>query len=324
MSASLLSAALLVLAVQQTPEEMSTLALLKSTFLPQSKKQSSSPQPMKIISAGAGRTGTSSLKTALSRLGLKTYHMKDGVMDTPGHDTVWMEYSEAEKLKRGNPELLRAIIDKMAADGFNATTDMPACILYNELMKQYPDARVILSVRSSPEVWASSVLSTIGRNANVLSRVPWRWITFMRQFLSFLDWMWAEFGLDIEEDFDRETLLPKHDALVKAHEAWVARVKRSVPSGKLLVFQPTDGWRPLCDFVSPVDAQIAAACEEVLASGEPYPHVNDSSTIKGTLAVFIAISYMVLASPLLLVACCVIRMRRRAAPPKGRTGVKRA
>ena len=48
-----------------------------------------------------------------------------------------------EKVRRGaNLNLVHTIIDRMAEDGFNATTDMPACVIYRELLDRYPTARV--------------------------------------------------------------------------------------------------------------------------------------------------------------------------------------
>ena len=59
------------------PEELSTMAYFSSFFgAPKGESSEDVQQSMKIIGAGLGRTGTSSLKEALSRLGLKTYHMK--------------------------------------------------------------------------------------------------------------------------------------------------------------------------------------------------------------------------------------------------------
>jgi len=276
------------------------------------------PQPMKLISAGAGRTGTSSLKMALSRLGLKTYHMKDGVMDTPGHLDAWADYAATELQAQGaNSQNVATILDLIAKDGFNATTDFPACLLYAEMLRRHPNARVVLSVRSSPEVWASSVRSTIGRTSDLTRRVPWRWVGFLQRFSSLQEWVWREFGLELgENDFEPLTGIPRHAALVRAYNSWLERVRTSVPNDQLLIFQPSDGWRPLCDFVSPVDVAVGATCEEVLASGEQYPYVNDAAVIGTVFDIAIAISYLAVASPiLLLVIFClaVLRRRRRAA-----------
>ena len=295
-------AATLVVAAE--PEKMSVFNHLKSAFFGKGRSKAGEapkgpPQSMKIISAGMGRTGTSSLKEALTRLGLKTYHMKDGVFDTPGHFDLWIQFSKGEAT-------VDAVIDKMAEDGFNATTDMPACYIHRELLARYPGARVLLSVRRNGDVWAESVRGTIGRNLDLMARVPYRWIPFMQAFLKFNKWLWKISGLKYPDDFDPQTKIPLHAKLARAHDAWIDKVKRSVPRDKLLVFQPRDGWKPLCDFVSPVDAGVAAKCADILASGDAYPHVNDSAMVKTVYSIMTGVSYVVIAlimtSPVWVVA----------------------
>ncbi len=44
--------------------------------------------------------------------------------------------------------------------GYSATQDFPACTFYQELMTQYPDAKVVLTVRD-PDKWYNSALATI-------------------------------------------------------------------------------------------------------------------------------------------------------------------
>ena len=70
------------------------LGAMAGAFVQEAAKPGSAqPQPLKVISAGLGRTGTSSLKNALRRLGLKPYHMADGVFETEGHFDLWMDYT---------------------------------------------------------------------------------------------------------------------------------------------------------------------------------------------------------------------------------------
>jgi hypothetical protein len=61
-------------------------------------------------------------------------------------------------------------------------------------------------------------------------------------------------------------------------EDWNDEVKRTVPAERLLVWQPQDGWEPLCEFL------------DVAVPDEPLPNVNDSSAfvdgiISGSLEV---------------------------------------
>lgn len=41
--------------------------------------------PLEVIGAGWGRTGTSSLKAALDKLGYKTYHMTESIANHDEH-----------------------------------------------------------------------------------------------------------------------------------------------------------------------------------------------------------------------------------------------
>lgn len=54
---------------------------------------------------------------------------------------------------------------------------------------------------------------------------------------------------------------------VKFYKEWVEEVKKTVPKEKLLVFEPKDGWGPLCEFLN------------VSTPEGPFPHVNDTASI---------------------------------------------
>lgn len=94
------------------------------------------PQELKVINIGLARTATSSFVTAMRELGIKSYHMKDGVQDSDGHADLWIDHAalaldEADEAKAGwrtDPAVVAsraAVFKKIAEDGFNATADMP-------------------------------------------------------------------------------------------------------------------------------------------------------------------------------------------------------
>ncbi len=96
---------------------------------------------IKVIGAGLGRTGTLSLKAALEELGFsRCYHMTD-VFAHLEHARVW------DDAARGLPVDWDTLFQ-----GYQATVDWPGCAFYEEFMRRYPDAKVILSVRD-PERW---------------------------------------------------------------------------------------------------------------------------------------------------------------------------
>jgi hypothetical protein len=76
-------------------------------------------------------------------------------LDTLGKQ--WAQaYHEPDKKKR------QAILKEML-DPFEAIVDYPGCYLVDDLLELYPDAKVILSVRSSPEQWRKSITNTLDR-----------------------------------------------------------------------------------------------------------------------------------------------------------------
>lgn len=117
-----------------------------------------------MIGAGFGRTGTSSLKVALEKLGFgPCYHITE-LFDHPEHVRL------REPAVRGEPVDWEEIFH-----GYQATVDWPGAAFYEELMEKYPDAKVILTVRA-PERWYASILNTIypARDISPHRSSPWR------------------------------------------------------------------------------------------------------------------------------------------------------
>ncbi len=105
--------------------------------------------PLKVIGAGFGRTGTLSLKYALEQLGFgPCYHMIE-TREHPEHDALWLA------LARGKSDDWHTILD-----GYAATVDWPAIMIWKELAAAYPQAKVILTLRD-PERWYESASNTI-------------------------------------------------------------------------------------------------------------------------------------------------------------------
>jgi len=115
---------------------------------------------MKVIGAGFGRTGPTSLKAALEKLGFgPCYHMTE-VFAHPAHEAV------CSAAGRGEPADLEAVLE-----GYVSTLDWPACTLYEELMERHPEAKVLLSVRD-PERWYRSTRGTTYELTVVLDSSP--------------------------------------------------------------------------------------------------------------------------------------------------------
>ena len=167
---------------------------------------------MRVIGAGLGRTGTMSLKMMLNSLGYTTYHMDENI-PRPHHGNQWARVADAYHAQQrlasaaaasasaaasATPTHVRsadevrersAMVQMLADDGFDASVDYPACLLYRELMARYPDAKVVLSLRRSGAKWASSISRTIGRIPALLRRPPLSYLHSLRRGVDTNKWM---------------------------------------------------------------------------------------------------------------------------------------
>jgi hypothetical protein len=149
--------------------------------------------------------------------------------------------------------------------------DWPSARFYGQLIERYPDAKVLLSVRTGEE-WVSSMRETVwgmfhGDGAmhhlcEARAAVDPLW----RRFMTLMSWMnWNEgTGALAGETYSDE-------GLTAVMERWNDEVKRSVPADRLLVWSPREGWEPLCEFL------------EVPVPPAPLPHINDSAMFAGRI-----------------------------------------
>jgi hypothetical protein len=208
---------------------------------------------IELIGAGLPRTGTLTQKEALEILGVgPCYHWIDILADLDAEVPRW------------DGALDGGVDPATILDGYRSTVDWPGGYFYRELLHAYPDAKVLLSVRD-PERWEPSFRETIvemcyGESlirllSSARAQVDPRWC----KYLKFVNRMfWSERG----------TFPHGHtpDALIQAFVAHNEEVKRVVPSERLLVWEVTDGWEPLCEFL------------QVEVPAEPLPHANDRAT----------------------------------------------
>ncbi|GKY94940.1 hypothetical protein MPSEU_000458900 [Mayamaea pseudoterrestris] len=270
--------------------------MLGSLFKDGSKENiASSDQQKSILLIGAGlpRTGTLSFITALDRLGLNSYHVKR-MMETPGHVDLWYRF---RVMQEGN---LTSMMDRIQHEGFNATYGLLS-VYYKELMEEYPDALVILTVRSEDheskaagEAWAKSIRNTVANVPSLMKQIPFRWIPKMRKHSAIVRSMFQEFA-----STDRTTGDMIANRLPHDYDAWNDQVKSHVPAERLLVFAAKDGWEPLCRFLSPLHPEIRAKCDEILASGEPYPRVNEMKGFRNLFLVLRTVTFLTYAVPVM-------------------------
>lgn len=246
---------------------------------------------LEVIGAGLGRTGTTSLKAALETLGYgPCYHMTE-VFAHPEHVPFW------EAARRGE-----AVEWDTVFSGYRAAVDWPAAAYYERLMHAYPDAKVILTVRD-PERWYESARATIYTVRDMASsplfsffaRLVPRLRYMRRAALMVAGLAWDDtFGGDFE-DRERAT---------RSFERLNGRVVERVPPEKLLVYEVSEGWGPLCDFlgVEPPD--------------EPFPRLNDARSFRRmtrALPAFAAAGAISLLAALSVLAFLALRRGRSRA-----------
>ncbi len=203
---------------------------------------------MKVIGAGFGRTGTLSLKHALEKLGFdKCYHMME-VGNHPEHRALWTAAHQGE-----------AVDWDALFEGYEATVDWPSCNLWEDQAAHYPDAKVLLSLRDSGK-WYESIMNTIYKvTADGLAHED-----EMRR-------KGAEWAQSIIWDPIFDGRMEDRDHVIGCFEAHNQRVIDTVPAERLLVYQPGDGWEPLCEFL------------DVPVPAEDYPRVNTTEEFRARM-----------------------------------------
>ncbi len=131
----------------------------------QHEKDSNNKEPIKVIGAMYPRTGTLSFKTALDRLGFKTFHMFD-VISSPYFTSLMHMALE------GNDEPL---FEAIAEAGYNATTDFPMSIIWKQQFSRFPNAKVVLTFRD-PYEWFES-FDCLNDSYKALCGWPITWVT---------------------------------------------------------------------------------------------------------------------------------------------------
>jgi hypothetical protein len=194
--------------------------------------------PLMVIGAGFGRTGTLSLKLALERLGLGPCHHMREVVEHPAQIPVWEAATDGAAVDWG------ALLG-----GYRSIVDWPGCHFWRELAERYPAAKVILTVRE-PHGWYRSASATIFR---FLQETPKddparmaRWRLQRKMILH------QTFGGSTADEELTIGVLAMHDE----------EVKRAMPVERLLVYEVSQGWAPLCAFLG------------VAVPDEPFPRTN--------------------------------------------------
>jgi len=186
---------------------------------------------LKIVGTGLGRTGTKSLHAALNMLGWGPCHHMVEVFAHPESAQLWIEAA------KGRPDW-----DAIFA-GYQAVVDYPGAQFWRELAAYYPQARMLHTIRD-PDEWFDSTQATIFAPQGPASR-PGPMSEFFNIFL-------GTFGEHLHDRAFMTDYFRKH----------TREVVRAIPAERLLVYEVSQGWGPLCEFLN------------VPVPGEPFPAQN--------------------------------------------------
>jgi hypothetical protein len=178
-----------------------------------------------------------SLKVALEQLlGGPCYHMAE-VFARPDHIELWSG-AAAGRMPDWNELFSR----------YPAAVDWPTASFWPEIAAAFPDALILLSVRDA-ESWWKSASQTIFLSIRTAPQ-PWRAMVE--------DLFAARFTNAIEDRASAIAAFEKHNA----------EVLRTAPPQRLLVWQPSDGWQPLCKALG------------VPVPDAPFPRVNTTEEFR--------------------------------------------
>ena len=136
------------------------IPLLKAVF-PIEEPDLARDRPLQVLCLGLGRTGTDSLRNALYELGYNdVHHGFRSASSGVGEAVQWYRLALAKFKDNNEGFLTRAQFDKVIGD-CEATTDLPSAAFGIELLRAYPEAKVILNQRKDVESWYQSQQKTI-------------------------------------------------------------------------------------------------------------------------------------------------------------------
>eukprot|EP00933_Yihiella_yeosuensis_P003075 TRINITY_DN10545_c0_g2_i3.p1 TRINITY_DN10545_c0_g2~~TRINITY_DN10545_c0_g2_i3.p1 ORF type:complete len:315 (-),score=70.75 TRINITY_DN10545_c0_g2_i3:196-1074(-) len=218
----------------------------------------------KVIVAGFPKTGLASMDAALKQLNYKVYRMGHGHHAhhhiEGGHQAdlqSWLDCISGE-----SPEdSLDALSDRLVAGGYDAILDVPLDLTFIalHLARKYPESKVLLTEHPNSKAWFKNYMFHM-QDFGLESRrwqlhIPGNTVRALRK---------------VDEAVAQKRglpLVPKEEdeeGYIKAYEQHNQEIKNGVPSDRLLIHAPEQGWTPLCKFLDVPEPMPA----------RPYPRLN--------------------------------------------------
>lgn len=204
---------------------------------------------LKLINAGLGRTGTTSLKVALERLGYgPCYHMFD-IVGSEERLGQWEEIVCDGRI----PDW------KAVFDGYTSAVDGLCVLYYRQLMEAFPEAKMILTVRDA-ERWYQSTYDTLYQFVLKSEENPppaGSRQSRMYHLMNTIVWSGLFDGRFSDKEYAIGVYRERNQQII-----------RDVGADRLLVYDVKQGWEPLCAYLG------------VDVPPEEFPHANDTASMR--------------------------------------------
>lgn len=233
---------------------------------------------MHLLCLGLSRTGTQSLREALFQIGYDdVYHQTNFNQNDPYDAELWLDAYRNRFESQGTPwdtQKWKNAFDA-ALGHCMAVSDVPCITFWRELMEAYPDAKVLITVRDSPEEsYRSFMESSMILLGGLFGNGPVSWMSskflpvrpssqYAKLMLKYDDAYGTCFQDYLNGTRNGVLAYDRHNRAVQAFAEEQGR--------ELLIFNVKQGWKPLCDFLREKQPETA------------FPRLNDKAYFqKGT------------------------------------------
>ncbi|TDI66377.1 MAG: sulfotransferase family protein [Bacteroidetes bacterium] len=182
---------------------------------------------LSVIGAGFGRTGTMSIKMALEQLGLGPCHHMEEVFADPAQLPNWLAAANGQQVDWDDVFI-----------GYNSTVDWPSAHYWRDLADVYPKSKILLSVRSADR-WLESFSGTIKKILEIRNTIP---DEYPRSVID------MAYKIIAEQTFGGA--MNDKAVVLSEYQKRIDDVKQAIPADRLLIFDVTEGWAPLCEFLN--------------------------------------------------------------------------
>ncbi|KAF4443056.1 efflux pump antibiotic resistance [Fusarium acutatum] len=207
---------------------------------------------IKFIHAGLYRTGTASMAAAYRILGYKAHHALHNEWHEPwgkleqAAEATFPHLSHLPDYTHNGPRPAFTREDWESLWGaYDVATDIASTFTL-ELIKAYPNAKVVIVQRKFEDWWPSfhsEILVSVFEATWLQKFLTWYVLRFralhaMRKILA---------GFFSVNEYSVEAITP---AIAKnTYEEFYSKVREAVPNERRLEYSLGDGWEPLCEFL---------------------------------------------------------------------------